>query len=113
MGKPGLPLDVEEELAQARRSRRQGKEGRARVCARRAAGAVVQDYLRKRGVDWGGRNVYQALLALKEIPGLDQGARRSLHWLTLRVNPDHQIPGEVDLIAEAENLIRILTGSNA
>ena len=43
-------IQVREELLLAKQSRLEGNEGRARVCARRAAGTAVKLYLENKGL---------------------------------------------------------------
>ncbi|MDZ7843453.1 MAG: hypothetical protein U5K99_01400 [Anaerolineales bacterium] len=97
--------ETEQELTMARRSRREGNEGRARVCARRAAGFAVQRHLQKKGILPKEVNAYQALLHYREQPELAAEVSEALGWLTARVDHDYQLPEGVDLIQEAEVVI--------
>lgn len=99
------PLEIKQELAMARRSRREGNEGRARVCARRAAGFAVQHYLREEGLHPGEDHAYQVLFLYREQPNLSTEVIQALRWLTTRVDHDHQLPEGVDLVREAEVVI--------
>lgn len=96
----------------ARESRRMGKEGRARVCARRAAGLVAVEYFHQQPGDEQPENGYRALEMLREREDLPAQARQALTWLTTRVDTDHQLPDGVDLIAEAEMFIQYLGAAN-
>ena len=61
----GSRLQIQEELLLAKQSRNEGNEGRARVCARRAAGAAAQDYLSKAGISDQVGNVLESLWSMK------------------------------------------------
>lgn len=100
------------ELENARRSRREGNEGRARVCARRAAGAAARDFLTRRGVRLRTASAYDALRVLEQFPGLAADLRSAASHLTVRVTEEFALPTEVDLIAEAEKLIHGLNSDD-
>lgn len=99
---------VSEELALARRARREGNEGKARVCARRAAGFAVEVFFQKQGMDPPAKSAYRLLELLSASSSLPEPVENSLHLLTLRVDEDHQLPERADLIQEAGVLIRAL-----
>jgi len=98
---------IQAELQQAHAARESGNEGRARVCARRAAGIAVQAYFDHMQVPYpaGSKN---ALDFLTRLRGLDQ-APAEIHeiagHLLTRVNPDYQLPIQADLLAETEVLV--------
>lgn len=96
------------ELEKARRARQMGNEGRARVCARRAAGAAARDFLTRRGARPRTASAYDALRVLEEFPGLAPDLKAAASRLTLRVDEEFALPPGVDLIAEAEKLIEAL-----
>jgi len=92
------------ELENAERSRLAEKEGRARVCARRAAGMAARAFLTRHGVQTRG-SAYTALQALTEFPGLAPNLRTAAIHLTTRVNETFALPEDIDLIVEARKLI--------
>jgi hypothetical protein len=103
-----LPYDTQRfqaEISRAELARAEGKEGMARVCARRAAGLVAGAYLRKHDLPSPGPSAYDHLRALIALDALDNSIRQAADHLLLRINQDHQLPVDVDLIAEAR-LIR-------
>jgi hypothetical protein len=111
-----IRCQIQAELDDAARSRQAGNQGRARVCARRAAGLAARQHLQKHHPASPRLNAYRALLALKESPlPLPRDAEQAVERLTMRVNQAHQLPPEVDLIAEARTLISVLqeTGPEA
>jgi hypothetical protein len=92
------------ELEKARRARAAGNEGRARVCARRAAGWVAREYLTAREIP-AGSDAFEALQSLMSQPGLAPDLRRAAEELTRRVDQDFSLPDGMDLIAAAVKLI--------
>ena len=89
----------------AQRARLSGNEGRARVCARRAAGMEARDFLTRRGVRLRSMNALEALRRLEQVPGLAPDLRSAAAHLTLRVSEEFTLPVDVDLLAEARRLI--------
>jgi len=101
-------LQIEEELLLAKQSRLEGNEGRARVCARRAAGAAVREYLVETGKTKELENAIQSLLIFAQIETLPGRVQEAVDWLVQRVNQDHNLPPEVDLIHEAGIVIKYI-----
>lgn len=100
---------IAEELARAAAARADGMEGRARVCARRAAGAAVREYLRLRGDETAlGLNAYDLLALLQDSTAAPQRARESAALLLRRVEEDYTLPSDIDLIEEARRLSEYL-----
>jgi len=100
---------VSRELEMARESRLAGQEGKARVCARRAAGFALQELLEQETDQRVSRNLYFLLQKAPTVLELPEQAVRSIQYLTRRVDRDNQLPDGVDLIREAESLIRIFS----
>lgn len=99
---------IDPEMILARNARASGNEGMARVCARRAAGIVVRDYLAKQGVAAVGLNNFEILADKNIREFLPHGITQSLENLTMRVDEKYNLPLGMDLIADAENVIRTL-----
>ncbi|MCD6426390.1 MAG: hypothetical protein J7L35_12925 [Anaerolineales bacterium] len=99
-------LQIKEEILLAKQSRQEGNEGRARVCARRAAGAAVKEYLVKKGISQKQENAIQSLLIFSQSKNLPIQVQEAVDWLVQRVNQDHNLPSEVDLIHEAGIVIQ-------
>ncbi len=97
----GPKFQIQEELLLAKQSRLEGNEGRARVCARRAAGAAVKGYFEKAGIPHQGENAIQAMLLLRQSGDLPARVLKALDLLIQRVNEDYNLPANVDLIQEA------------
>lgn len=91
----------ERELVAAVSARQQGKEGQARVCARRAAGIAIDEYFRRTGSHPGGTSAYDQIKALLLSPDVPQEVLEVAEHFLLRVSPAFEFPLDVDLIAEA------------
>ena len=98
-------LDIEAELENADRFRLAGKEGRARVCARRAAGAAAREFLTRHSVHLPDASAYAALQALVDFPGLSPDLQEAAIHLTARLTEAFTLPMDADLISEARKLI--------
>ena len=97
---------INSELEQAEASRSAGNEGRARVCARRAAGMAARDFLTRHEVRPVSVSAYQALQTLATFPALAPDLKQAAVHLTLRVTEEFALPVKIDLILEARKLIR-------
>lgn len=104
----GPKLQIKEELLLAKQSRLEGNEGRARVCARRAAGAAVNGYLQRKGIIQKRENALQSLIILGRTEKLPARVQKAVDLLVQRVNQDYNLPPEVDLILEAGVVIQFV-----
>jgi hypothetical protein len=96
---------ISQELEKAERARIIGKEGMARVCARRAVGIAIGEYFNRKGyINYDG-SAYNRLRELVNFPHASTEMRQAASLLLLRVTQEHNLPIEVDLIAEARWLI--------
>lgn len=91
---------VEAELLSAQSARSAGDEGRARVCARRAAGAAARAYLGCLGLP-AAPSVIDNLHLLSNRTELPAQVQTGIQRLLLRVNADYTLPADVDLLQEA------------
>jgi len=96
------------EIQMAVEVRALGNEGQARVCARRAAGAVLREYFQRRGLPVRSSSAYDLLKELLDLPDLPDPAYRAAEYLTLRVTEDFKLPLDVDLVQEARTLAESL-----
>ena len=103
--RPELRVAIEKELANAENARQNENEGMARVCARRAAGLAAQDFLFRQGVQLRRGSAYDALKLLVSYPGLEPHLQAAAAHLTATVSQEFTLPEEIDLIADARNLI--------
>lgn len=92
---------INAEFEKAEEARARGNEGQARVCARRAAGIAVREYLLRRGIRPPSASAYDLLNQLRGDPDLSPGLRRIADHLTLRVTEEFKLPVNADLVAEA------------
>ena len=80
----------------------------SRVCARRAAGKVVGEHFRQKGVDLGKIGAYDRLRYLINQADTLPEIRRIAEHFVLRVTPERTLPIEADLIAEVRWLFTTL-----
>lgn len=99
----------EKELADANSARERGNEGMARVCARRAAGAAAGEYLRRQGFHTPAP-AYDRLAILASDPAYAPEIQELAGRFLVRLTPDHQLPIDTDLLADARRLAEILLG---
>ena len=100
---------LQAELDQAESARTKGNEGQARVCARRAAGIAIRQYLTRKGITHPSTSAMDLLNLLKEDPLLSPDLKLIVDHLTLRVTEEFKLPVDVDLVAEARKLCQELT----
>jgi hypothetical protein len=99
-----LQSQIETEFDRAAQARLKGNEGRARVCARRAAGVAIRDYFTRQGTQIPSTSAYDLLNLLKEDALLPPSLKLAADHLTMRVTEEFKLPVEVDLVAEARAL---------
>lgn len=95
---------IQNEFDNAEKARARNNEGQARVCARRAAGIAIREYLTRRGRRIPSASAYDLLNLLKEDALLPPDLKLSADHLTLRVTEEFKFPVEADLVAEARLL---------
>ena len=95
---------IDIEFDRATQARSKGNEGQARVCARRAAGIAIREYLTRRGTHISSTSAYDLLNLLKNDALLPFDLKLVAEHLTLRVTEEFKLPVEADLIAEARIL---------
>jgi len=98
---------IEAELAYARAARLQGKEGRARVCARRAAGWAIAAHF-SQGRPLGALSQLRWLEKNDEAP---EQLRSAAGRLTEQVTEDHELPHSEDPLRDAEFIVAELLGA--
>ncbi|HSF82836.1 MAG TPA: hypothetical protein VLA49_16500 [Anaerolineales bacterium] len=99
-----------EEIKRAENARREGNEGMARVCARRAAGIIIGEYFHRQGMPELDPSAYNRLRRLRELHGIDARIRQIAQHFLLRITPEQTLPVEADLIADAHWLADELIG---
>ncbi|WKZ35483.1 MAG: hypothetical protein QY332_17875 [Anaerolineales bacterium] len=95
---------LQNEFDNAEKARARGNEGQARVCARRAAGIAIRDYLTRKGIRPPSTSSYDLLHLIKDEPLLPPDLKLVADHLTLRVTEEFKLPVEADLVAEARVL---------
>jgi len=106
-------IRFKEEIQRAESARKEGNEGMARVCARRAAGIVAGEYLRINGIPLSDPSAYVRLKVLQHLPQIPAPVQKIVDHFIIRINPDHNLPVQADLISEARWLAgELLAGSN-
>lgn len=100
--------ELNHELQMAADARTNENEGKARVCARRAAGVAIREYLLRQGLTPPSTSAYDLLKLLEEMDETPADIRQASAYLRLRVTEDFRLPVDVDLIAEAKKICAAL-----
>lgn len=108
IGQENWKSKFDNEIQNAYAARQAGNEGKARVCARRAAGLVAEQYLYKRRILVNGPSAYDHLRRLQSVPDLPHQAAEISARLLLRVTTEFKLAVQADLIDDALELRRIL-----
>jgi hypothetical protein len=95
---------MNKELDKAIQARLHGNEGKARVCARRAAGLAAQEYFDRKGIHVGSSSALILLNRLREQQDLPVDLHPLIDHLLLPVDRDFKLPAGMDLIADARLL---------
>ncbi len=101
---------AQNELQMASTARRSGNEGRARVCARRAAGHVIGEYLSRSNILLETESALDRLRYLQTSPQISSHQRQTIEHFLVHTTPEHELPIEADLIADVDLLARQLLG---
>lgn len=96
--------EIQLEFEAARKARENNNEGQARVCARRAAGIAIRDYLTRKGTPLPSRSAHDLLNFIKQETPLPPNLKLVADHLTLRVTEEFKLPVDADLVAEAKSL---------
>jgi hypothetical protein len=99
------------EFEKAQKARINKNEGQARVCARRAAGIAIREYLTRNGTQVPNMSAYDLINLLKEDALLPPDMKLIVDHLTARVTEDFELPIDADLIAEARVLCNWLASN--
>ena len=87
----------------------EGNWGRARVCARRAAGLGIRAwYQRQAGPGWGGDAMTQ-LVRLRADPAAPLAVRQAAGRLTTKVDLNHQLPFDDAPLEDAQRILAFVT----
>ena len=99
----GWQSEIQTEFERAAQARQRNNEGQARVCARRAAGIAVREYLSRRSIRPPSTSAYDLLNLLNADPLLPPDLKQIAEHLTVRVTEEFKLPVNVDLVAEARD----------
>lgn len=97
------------EIQQGQSARLFGNEGRARVCARRAAGILIGEYLARQGLPPPRPSAYDRLRFLASQPDLSPAAYQIAAHLLVRVDESFSLPEDIDLLADVLQLAHELS----
>ena len=100
--------DLNAEFERAAQARIQKNEGQMRVCARRAAGIAIREYLTRQGKRPPSLSAYDLLNLIKADITLSPTLRLIADHLTVRVTEEFKLPVDAALVAEARTLCQTL-----
>ncbi len=104
------PTSIEVELTRATEAQAAQNPGRARVCARRAAGWAVRDWYRAReGGGWAGDALKQ-LARLAGDANVPEAVRQAAARLLTKVDLDHKLPFDDDPVEDARRIVAYACG---
>jgi len=101
--------ELNEEFKMAQEALDAKNQGKMRVCARRAAGIAIREYLIQRGVTPPSVSAYDLLNFLDEMDDTPADLRQASAYLRMRVTEEFRLPVDVDLLAEAKKICAALT----
>jgi hypothetical protein len=105
-------VEYKKEIRPAITARLNGNEGMARVCARRAAGIIIGEYLNRLGYSNLTHSAYDRLELFNTLSVVDQRYKDIANHFLLRVNREHKLPMDADLISEVIWLEKSLLSDN-
>jgi hypothetical protein len=94
-------VEYKKEIERALMSRSDGNEGMARVCARRAAGIIIGEYLDQLGYSDMTISAYNRLSLFTNLPEVNEKYKEIARHFLIKVNLDHNLPVKTDLISDA------------
>ena len=100
--------EIDKEMNLAEAARRQGREGRARVCARRAAGKAIAVFHQRKTGNQPSTNYYRLLCWFQEVDGVPERLKQAAARLTTRVTLEFKLPHSHDPLQDAHALIEAL-----
>ena len=96
---------IEKEFSTAREALKMGNDGKARVCARRAAGLAIAWFLSEHPNPAWGMDAMTQLLHLKEDPEFPQEIRDAAIHLTTKISERFTYPFSSDPMADARLIV--------
>jgi len=102
-------IEINNEFKMAQDALNAENQGKMRVCARRAAGIAIREYMIQRGIRPPSVSAYDLLKFLDEMDDTPPDLRQASAYLRLRVTEEFRLPVDVDLVAEAKKICTALT----
>lgn len=96
-----LDHEYDHEIEKAITARMAGNEAMARVCARRAVGIILGEYLIHRGYTILPTSAIDRLLIFISLPNVGKQSQEIASHFLLKVDPDFNFPEAIDLISDA------------
>ena len=98
---PLWQLEFNRELEAGYAARASGFEGKARVCARRVLGIVIEEYFRRCDLPTPGTSIQERIAALIDLDVLTYQTREVIDHFLVKVDKDYHLPIDSDLLAES------------
>ena len=95
-------IDYTHEIEQAFSALRTGNQGLARVCARRAVGVIIGEYLSRKGYPDQSHSAYERLTVFISLQDIDKYYQDIANHFLLKVDTNHNLPEGIDLINDAQ-----------
>lgn len=92
---------IKTEIEKAVLSKKEGFEGRSRVCSRRAAGFAIISFYKELNFDIQTHNILAAIVLFQKDEKIPLQLRSKASFFLEQVNPEQDLPSQVDLIKEA------------
>lgn len=102
---------IEKELAGAREAQKSGNDGKARVCARRAAGWAITWFLSRHSKKAWGVQAMTQLTMLKEDRDFPQEVRDAAGRLTTRISGIFKYPFPTDPVEDSKLIVDYICGT--
>ena len=99
-----------QELELAETARQSGNEGRARVCARRAAGHVAGEYIIRNHINFESESALERLKYLYASPEISSEEHGTIGHFLVHTTPEHELPIDADLLEDVNLLARQMLG---
>lgn len=107
---PEAKARIKTEMDHAETARSSGNEGQARVCARRAAGVAIREFLICQHQSLQSTSATDLLQWVRSESALPAEMREIADHLLVRVTPEFRLPISVDLLDETRRFIETLEG---
>lgn len=100
---------IDQELSAAQVAWKEGNEGKARVCARRAVALAAESWLAHKAEPLWRRDAMEHLRRIQAEPSIPFPIRQAAERLATAVTRQHDAPFTVDPISDANIIIAHLT----